>query len=381
MTKETSDESKPASTPDRDVLKTKQPHPPTIQSKRPPKGGLPAFAVFGYSCDMISLQKPSLKLLPSYISFIEEMRAAGETIWEGMTRGEGESDHDFIDRLNISETAPPPNMVAQTNYWAWDGKQVVGRIALRHELNENLKKFGGHIGYEVRPSARGRGVAKEMLRLVLLTDEAQKLERVLLTCAPTNEASNRTILANGGALEKTAYVERIRRDTNYYWIKINKLIKRKAARAVLLTPQNEILLIKISDPSGTWTGWITPGGGIDEGETDSQSLARELKEELGYTQPFQSEKLWYRTTRFTWVNENYEQTETFYLIKTEKFEVSQTLELTDSEKAGFKAMKWWRLEDIAQSSDNFAPPRFYELVKNVVKVGAPPAPLNLDHSR
>lgn len=327
---------------------------------------------------MISLRKPCLELLPSYFSFIEDMRLAGETIWEGMTRYKSESDDEFLSRINLSETAPPANMVAQTNFWAWNGEQVVGRIALRHELNENLKEFGGHIGYEVRPSARGHGLAKEMLRLVLLTDEAQKMGRVLLTCAPSNEASNRTIVANGGVLEKTAYVERIQRDTNYYWIMIKKLIKRKAARAVLLTSQNEILLIKISDPSGTWSGWITPGGGIDDNETDIQSLARELKEELGYTQPFKAEKLWFRTTRFTWVNENYEQTETFYLLKTEKFEVAESLELTESEKAGFKDIKWWRLEEIAKSSDNFAPPRFYELLKDILDRGLPPVPINLD---
>ena len=44
--------------------------------------------------------------------------------------------------------------------------QVVGRIALRHYLTEKLKEFGGHIGYEVRPSVRRTGVATELLRLL-----------------------------------------------------------------------------------------------------------------------------------------------------------------------------------------------------------------------
>jgi predicted acetyltransferase len=87
-------------------------------------------------------------------------------------------------------------------------------------LNSNLEEFGGHIGYEVRPSCRMRGVAKEMLYQLLQTARAKEIGSLLLTCAPDNLASNKTIIANGGVLAKTAYVERWKRDTNYYWIKL-----------------------------------------------------------------------------------------------------------------------------------------------------------------
>ena len=97
---------------------------------------------------------------------------------------------------------------------------LLGRIALRHFLNDNLKEFGGNIGYEVRPSARRKGIATEMLRLLLLTPKAKEIGRVLLTCAPDNIGSNRTIVSNGGILEKTVFVQKWNRDTNYYWIVI-----------------------------------------------------------------------------------------------------------------------------------------------------------------
>jgi len=92
------------------------------------------------------------------------------------------------------------------------------RIALRHWLNENLKEFGGHIGYEVRPSFRKLGIAKEMLRQILQTPKAKEIGRLLLTCSPDNIASNKTILANKGVFEKSAFVEKWQRLTNYYWI-------------------------------------------------------------------------------------------------------------------------------------------------------------------
>ena len=167
---------------------------------------------------MVELKRPNLKLVDSYFDFIEEMRIHGEKIWEGVLPRAGESSSLFVDRLLRAETSPEVPLVPETIYWAVDGNQVVGRIALRHLLNENLREFGGHVGYEVRPSCRRRGVGKEMLRLLLESQKAIEIGRLLLTCAPNNVPSNKTILANGGVLTKTAFVESRQRDTNYYWI-------------------------------------------------------------------------------------------------------------------------------------------------------------------
>jgi predicted acetyltransferase len=79
--------------------------------------------------------------------------------------------------------------------------EVIGRIAIRHELNEFLSKFAGHIGYIVRPSFRNKGVATEMLRLILETDRAKAIGRLLVTCDEHNIASERTIVKNRGIFE------------------------------------------------------------------------------------------------------------------------------------------------------------------------------------
>ena len=65
------------------------------------------------------------------------------------------------------------------------------------------------------------------------------------------------------------------------------IIKRKSCRAIILTPQNEILLIKIENPEGCWAGWIAPGGGMENGEDEKAALTRELQEELGLKGAFQ----------------------------------------------------------------------------------------------
>ena len=164
------------------------------------------------------LHKPSLEFFQSYMQFISEMREAGETVWDGIIPKVSESPEQFVTRLLASEQTPEPGLVASTTYWAIKQNQVVGRINLRHELNENLKVFGGHVGYEVRPSWRRQGIATQMLQAVLATPRAIAIGRLLITCAPDNIASNKTILANGGILNESKFVEKLNRQTHYYWI-------------------------------------------------------------------------------------------------------------------------------------------------------------------
>ena len=80
---------------------------------------------------------------------------------------------------------------------------MVGFLAVRHGLNDFLLEQGGHIGYSVRPSARGRGHASRALGLGLDHAAALGLDRVLLTCEPGNVASQRTIERAGGVYEDT----------------------------------------------------------------------------------------------------------------------------------------------------------------------------------
>ncbi len=168
----------------------------------------------------IQLQKPSLKLVNSYLEFIAEMKNRGEKIWELSIPAEAESPELFIDRLTAEKADPEKSLVPETRYWATIDHQVVGKIGLRHELNENLAEFGGHIGYEVRPSFRQKGIAKEILKRVLQTPKAKEIGKLLLTCSPDNIASIKTILSNGGVLTNTAYVEKWQRYTSYYWINL-----------------------------------------------------------------------------------------------------------------------------------------------------------------
>lgn len=97
--------------------------------------------------------------------------------------------------------------------------KVIGIIDLRHHINHPiLGTWGGHCGYSVRPSERGKGYAKEMLRLNILNAKALGIQKLLITCDVKNKASEKTILANGGVYEKTIDVDGCK--LKRYWIMV-----------------------------------------------------------------------------------------------------------------------------------------------------------------
>ncbi len=111
-----------------------------------------------------------------------------------------------VERFRRSETVPEGRVEATQFICAREADdRLVGMIQVRHRFNEYLEKYAGHIGYSVRPSERRKGYAKQMLALVLPFCRALGLERVLISCHDTNEASRRTILANGGVYESTVF--------------------------------------------------------------------------------------------------------------------------------------------------------------------------------
>lgn len=95
--------------------------------------------------------------------------------------------------------------------------RLVGIIDLRHHIDHPiLGTWGGHCGYTVRPSERGKGYAKEMLRLNRQKAGALGISRLLVTCDERNRASEGVILANGGAYEKTIEANGCR--MKRYWV-------------------------------------------------------------------------------------------------------------------------------------------------------------------
>ena len=135
----------------------------------------------------------------------EDGRGAECTGAFGFTRRQCDSVAGFAAmcaRRRLEKTDPPEGFVPATMLWAVDGDRWLGRVSVRHELNDHLIRFGGHVGYAVRPSARRRGIATTLLRVGLEVLNGIGVGEALILCAEDNEGSRRVIETAGGELEK-----------------------------------------------------------------------------------------------------------------------------------------------------------------------------------
>ena len=83
--------------------------------------------------------------------------------------------------------------------------KIIGMINIRLALNERLKKYGGNIGYSIRPTERGKGYNKINLYLALKFCKEQGLKEVLLDADLDNPASWKTMEALGGECIREYY--------------------------------------------------------------------------------------------------------------------------------------------------------------------------------
>lgn len=112
----------------------------------------------------------------------------------------------------LPETPRPSGRVPCTFLWVVEGEEYLGSIALRHELNDFLRREGGHIGYSIRPSARRQGHASAALQQTLELAGEMEIEQVLVCCAEDNAASRTIIEAAGGEYEDSRAGQR------RYWV-------------------------------------------------------------------------------------------------------------------------------------------------------------------
>lgn len=104
--------------------------------------------------------------------------------------------------------------------------RIVGTINVRWNLTEAMKRFGGNIGYGIRPTERRKGYNK--INLYLGMQEAQKLglDRVMLDCDVNNLGSDRTLKALGGVLERTEVDPEDNILTNVYWFDVDNCLEK-----------------------------------------------------------------------------------------------------------------------------------------------------------
>lgn len=155
------------------------------------------------------------------------------------------------------------------------------------------------------------------------------------------------------------------------------MIQRSAVRALLLAEPGRLLLTRIHLPDRNGCLWITPGGGIEDGERHEDALAREVHEETGHSLTNWSGPVWVRRHVFTFQGQTYDQRETFYLVRTPHFEPDHRGNPAEVEQDLFRGFRWWTADEIRSSGDVFVPGELARHLADLLRSGPPAAPVEV----
>lgn len=169
----------------------------------------------------LALVRPGPEMADSYRTLVAEFEAAGETLIPFPLSFAHTDFPALLQQLADCERGIgiSAHFIAHSSYWLVRANtELVAVSNLRHGLTPALRVEGGHIGYGVRPSARGAGAATEILRQTLQQAFTRGIGPALLTCARLNVASARTIVRNGGVLDSEEFVAQRGEVVQRYWV-------------------------------------------------------------------------------------------------------------------------------------------------------------------
>lgn len=166
---------------------------------------------------------------------------------------------------------------------------------------------------------------------------------------------------------------------------------RQAARVLLLDCDGRALLFRFVDPVNGSPFWITPGGGLDEGETFEDAAKRELREETGIVvdeKPNASASgaqavamgpcVWIRTIDIRYGHKRFRQHERYFPLQLDASAPAiDTAGMLDYEVTDLHEHRWWSAAEIAASDQRFAPSGLATLIPELIECDYPMVPIDV----
>ncbi len=167
---------------------------------------------------MLYLKKANYKDIEKEFLFVREMPVDENGFgnkWNGISRKDFENIA-LKEMIAFSKGENlPDGMVPETFLFLWNDDEIIGQFRIRHYLCESLRTGGGHIGYFIKKEFRGKGFAKEGLRLTLeIARTIIPEDELYLRLDKDNIASLKVMLHNGGYIK--------REDAHKYYVRIKK---------------------------------------------------------------------------------------------------------------------------------------------------------------
>jgi ADP-ribose pyrophosphatase YjhB (NUDIX family) len=144
---------------------------------------------------------------------------------------------------------------------------------------------------------------------------------------------------------------------------------RRAARVLLLDPEDRVLLMRYDDGPPNGHHWTTPGGGLADGEDYREAAVRELREETGWGDVVLLGEVDRRSFDMEYAGRMVRQQERLYLGRTDQ--AGREIRGVEAMHAadGIAAWRWWTLAELESTAEAVWPARLPGLLRSALSLG------------
>jgi 8-oxo-dGTP pyrophosphatase MutT (NUDIX family) len=149
-------------------------------------------------------------------------------------------------------------------------------------------------------------------------------------------------------------------------------VARLGGRVLLVDESGRVLLIHERIEDGT-THWLTPGGGVEDGEQPRDAAAREAREETGIelTVDPGAEPVLVTRRDWSWAGVDYDQVDHFFVVRVPDGTAAAPHHLTEVEQQSWIGLRWWSAAELAGTDAVIVPPDLAEVLAGVLRTSPP----------